>query len=66
MTKIRDSVRHRLKLIKSYIGWEDYIALMLILIGAFGYLEGPIPFVPHLTDFGSNQGGLSCKEIYLV
>jgi hypothetical protein len=41
----------RWKLIKSYIGWEDYIAASLILLGAIGYFEGPIPFIPHLTDF---------------
>jgi hypothetical protein len=39
------------KLIQSYIGWEDYIAVALILLGAVGYLEKPIPFIPYLTDF---------------
>ena len=34
--------------IRSYIG---YIAVGLIILGALGYFEGPIPYVAHLTDF---------------
>ena len=43
--------KSRWKIVKSYIGWEDYIAGGLILLGALGYFQGPIPFIPHLTDF---------------
>jgi uncharacterized protein YjbI with pentapeptide repeats len=35
----------------SYIGWEDAIAVTLILLGILGYFEGSLPYVPHLTDF---------------
>jgi hypothetical protein len=51
MALTRKTIRHRWKLIKSYIGWEDYIAVALVVLGALGYFHGPIPFVPNLTDF---------------
>ncbi len=43
--------RHEWKNFKSYIGWEDYIALVAILIGGVGYIHGCIPIIPGWTDF---------------
>jgi hypothetical protein len=37
--------------IKPYIGWEDGIAIALIVLGIIGYIKGPIPFLPGWTDF---------------
>ena len=36
--------------IKSYIGWEDYLGVTILLIGVLGLINGPIPYVPGLTD----------------
>lgn len=46
-----EKIQRRWTLIKSYIGWEDFIAISLILVGVLGYFQGPIAYVAHLTDF---------------
>lgn len=47
----QQGIIRRWELVKSYIGWEDYIAVALILLGALGYFESWISFIPYLTDF---------------
>lgn len=41
--------RSRWKLLKSYIGWEDYVGFAILLLGVFGFISGSIPFVQWLT-----------------
>lgn len=49
--RIRENITKNWKNIKSFIGWEDYIAIFTSILGLVGYIHGPIPFVPGLTDF---------------
>jgi hypothetical protein len=51
MEHIQKTMPRHWKNIKSYLGWEDMIAVLLILLGVFGYFQGPVPYIPHLTDF---------------
>lgn len=39
-----------LKNVWSYVGWDDYLALSLMLIGLLGYFDGPIPYMPKLDE----------------
>ncbi len=43
-------LRRRWGLIKSYIGWEDYLGFAILLFGVLGLFNGPIPFIPGLTN----------------
>jgi hypothetical protein len=36
--------------IGSYIGWDDLIASAILLMGFGAFFEGPIPYIPILTD----------------
>ncbi len=44
------NIRKRWGIIKSYIGWEDYLGFVILLIGVLGFFNGPIPYIPGLTD----------------
>jgi uncharacterized protein YjbI with pentapeptide repeats len=45
------SHERRWDLFKSYIGWEDFIAIGLITLGVLGFFEPFIRYVPHIADF---------------
>lgn len=43
-----------LKTVWSYIGLDDLIAVILLLLGILGYVRGPIPYIPGWHEFYSD------------
>lgn len=43
-------VRRWFQNVWSYVGWDDYIAVFLIVLGISGYCKGFVPYVPTLTE----------------
>ncbi len=40
-----------LKNVWSYVGWDDYLAVLLMVIGVLGYIDGPLPYMPEWDSF---------------
>jgi hypothetical protein len=40
-----------LKTVWSYLGLDDLIAVILLLLGILGYVRGPIPYIPGWNEF---------------
>lgn len=41
--------KRRLNIIKSYIGWEDYLGFAILFVGILGFISGPIPYITGWT-----------------
>lgn len=46
-----NSIRKWLKNIWSYVGWDDYLAGFILLVGVLGFIDGPMPYVPGWDMF---------------
>jgi hypothetical protein len=51
LESMKNAIKYRWKLIKSYIGWEDYLGFMILFVGILGFINSPFPFIPGWTDF---------------
>lgn len=47
---MRNTIKTGWKNFRSYIGWEDYVGLIILILGVFGLIDGPIPYISGLTD----------------
>ena len=36
--------------LRPFLGIEDYLALIILFLGIGGFVEGPIPYIPILTE----------------
>ena len=43
-------LKQRWKLIKSYIGWEDYLGFAIFLIGVLGFIIYPLPVIHEMRS----------------
>ncbi len=41
-------IKYRWKIIKSYVGWEDYLGFAIFVIGVLGFIFDTIPFITEL------------------
>lgn len=55
---IKKTINYRWSLIKSYIGWVDYLGFAIFLLGVLVFINGPIPFIPDLTNAYHRIGGV--------
>jgi len=40
-----------LKEVWTYVGWDDYLAFSIFVIGALGFMDGPFPYLPGWDMF---------------
>jgi len=41
----------RTRINKTTLSWPDFIGALLFLIGLFGFIPGPIPYIPWFSEF---------------
>src|SRR3990172_5019937 len=51
MTGVTAAIKGRLSIIWSYVGWEDYLGLAILVLGVMGFILEPIMYQSRMTSF---------------